>query len=129
MKRLEYLALAIARENHSFDPGSEACSTLNPGLLRSHTKDRLDLVNESGTRVFTTFQGGWRALIDNLKAKCSGQTLANGEKGRLSPESTLRDLVHSFRYVQAGPVVEFLKDALEYKFISETTPLQYFITE
>jgi len=129
MKRLEFLALAIARENMVLEPGTEACATLNPGMLRSHSLDRLNVVNDQGTRIFSTFQGGYRALINNLEAKCSGKTRANGKQGRLSPESTLDDLIRSFRYISTEKIVEFLKEALDDKFIKASTPLQFFLTD
>jgi len=126
MNRLESLALAIAREHQSFDPGSEAFQTLNPGLLKSHSIDRLNVVNAEGTRVFTSFQGGYRALLSNLEAKCAGKTKANGEKGRLSPDSALADLCKTFRYLSVRNIVEFLQDALADRAITDRTPIKFF---
>lgn len=127
MNRLEALALSIAREHQSFEPSSEAFQTLNPGLLKSHSVDRLNVVNSEGTRIFTSFQGGYRALHANLLAKCSGKTKANGDKGWLAPDSSLSDLCKTFRYINTRSVVEFLQDVLEDKAITERTPLQFFI--
>lgn len=124
--RLEALALAIAKENQAFEAGSEALDTLNPGLLRSHSLDRLNPVNTNGTRIFTSFQGGYRALISNLSAKCEGKTRASGESGRLSPASSLADLISTFRYTNPREVVYFLQDALGDRAIAESTPLSFF---
>lgn len=126
MDKIEALALAISNQNQALDPGSEAFITLNPGLLRSYSVDRLNVITTEGTRVFTSFQGGYRALLANLQAKCEGKTRANGEKGKLGPESPLIDLAKTFRYVNTRILIEMLQDSLEDKAISETTPLEFF---
>lgn len=127
MDKLEALALAIANQNQCLDPGSEAFATLNPGLLRSYSVDRLNVITAEGTRVFTSFQGGYRALLANLEAKCEGKTRANGEKGKLGPESPLIDLVKTFRYMQTRRIIEILQDSLEDRAITEKTPLEFFV--
>jgi len=119
--RIEALACAIASQNDALNPGSEAFVTLNPGMLRNYSLDRLNVVNENGTRVFRSFHAGWRALVANLEAKCNGKTRAVGENGKLTPESQLKDLVKTFRYIQSRKVAEFLRDALDDAAISETT--------
>src|ERR1035437_2308721 len=107
MNKLEALALAIAHEHDALEPGSESFATLNPGLLRSHSPGRLDIVNEDGIRVFNHLNDGLRALLANLESKCAGRTLANGAKGRLSPKSTLDELCRTFKYIQSRKVAEF----------------------
>lgn len=127
MRRLEALALAIAHENDALNPGSEAFATLNPGMIRSHSLERMNVVNESGTRVFKKFEDGWRALLSNLDAKCAGKTRAKGCAGKLGPHSTLKDLLKTFHYVQPRKVVELLQDGLDEKAVSESTPLSFFV--
>lgn len=131
MIRIEALALAIANQNDALNPGSEAFSTLNPGMLRNYSIERLHPANENGTRIFRTFHAGWCSLTANLEAKCKGQTRAKGDfhngHAVLNSDSTIRDLVKTFRFVQPRKVVEFLQDALDDKAISETTPLRFFI--
>lgn len=129
MQRIEALALAIAKQNDALDPASESFLTLNPGMLRSHSIDHLYPVNENGTRVFRTFHAGWMALVSNLQAKCWGKTRANGNAGKLNSDSTLAELVKTFRYVQIRKVVEDLQDALEDRAISENTPLRFFVED
>jgi len=126
VRRIEALALAISHANRVLEPDSEAFQTLNPGLLCSYARDR-DKVNQQGIRVFDTLQGGLRALIANLEAKCEGKTRANGDHGHLSPKSTLRELCMTFRGVRPRITIEYLQDALSDRAISEKTPLQYFI--
>lgn len=131
MRRIEALAMAIARENQSFEPGSEAFQTLNPGLLRAyaHIADRPSPANSDGIRTFTNFQSGWQVLINNLEAKCAGRTKARGYDGLLTPESSLMDLTKSFRFLNVRNIVAFLKDALEDHAITELTKLSFFIEE
>lgn len=121
MHKLEALALAIAHQNQALEPGSEAFCNLNPGLLKTHD------VTPDGTRSFTSFQGGYRALLANLEAKCHGKPRLNGQKGKLGPESTLLDLCKTFRYLQARKLVDFLQDALEDRAVNERTPLSFFM--
>lgn len=128
MKKLEALALAIAREYGALTPGSEAANCLNPGMLRAHSLDRILPVNENGVRIFSSFQGGWRALVENLEMKCKGSTNAKGLSGdRLTSNSTLADLIKSFRYCPVNCVVDSLQIALGDSAITETTPLLYFL--
>lgn len=127
MKRIEALALAIARENNALEPGSEAFQTLNPGLLRSHSVDRVDPINSNGIRTFLTFQAGWQALLNNIHAKCAGRTQARGYEGRLTIDSTLADLIRTFRYVSARHIIDALQDALQDRAINERTKLGFFL--
>lgn len=127
MERIEALALAIAHENDALNPGSESFMTLNPGMIRSHSLERLNPVNENGVRTFARFEDGLRCLTGNLKAKCSGATKAKGYAGRLSPESSLKDLVKTFNYIQIRKIIEFLQDALDDRAINEMTPLRFFL--
>ena len=126
MYRLEALALAIANANDALNPGSEAFVTLNPGMIRSHSLDRLNPVNENGIRTFKRFEDGLRCLIGNLKCKCMGKTQAIG-RGQLNSDSSLKDLVSTFNYIQVRKIVEFLQDALDEKAINELTPLRFFL--
>lgn len=126
MKRIEALALAIAHANRVLEPDSEAFQTLNPGLLHAYTAGT-EKINEQGIRVFDTLQGGIRALISNLEAKCEGITRTN--RGHLTPTSTLQELCMTFRGVRPRIAVEYLQDALSDKAIGEKTPLQYFIAD
>jgi hypothetical protein len=128
MKRIEALALAISHANRVLEPDSEAFQTLNPGLLHAYTAGE-DKINEQGIRVFETLQGGLRALISNLEAKCEGRTRANGDHGHLSPNSTLRELCMTFRGVRPRVAIEYLQDALSDKAIGEKTKLVYFVEE
>lgn len=127
MNRLDALALSIAHEYGALDTSSEAFMTMNPGMLRGHSLDRMNVVNENGVRVYRSFHSGYRSLVGNLEAKCKGKTRANGEAGKLSPNSSLKDLLKTFRYLQARKIVEYLQDALDDKAITESTPLSFFI--
>ena len=129
MKKIEALALAIARQYDILEPGSEAFITMNPGLLRSFSPDRLDVVNENGIRVFGTLQGGLRALISNLESKCEGKTRAQTDNGgKINQQSSLNELCKTFPFIKTRKIVEYLRDALDDQALSERTPLQYFLS-
>lgn len=131
MKRIEALGMAIAHAYNALDPSSEACRTLNPGLLRLSiaTKQPVFPTNENGVRIYTSFQGGFRALIVNLTAKCLGETHAHGEEGRLSPDSPLADLCKTFPFVNVRNVTEFLQDTLDDSAITARTPIAFFLQD
>lgn len=118
--------MALATEHNAFEPGSEAFTTCNPGLLKSHEEGNV-FVTEDGIRIFTSFQGGHRALITNLTTKCSGATKANGDPGKLSPTSTLSELCKTYQYINVSRVVSFLIEALKDKAITPLTPIGFFL--
>lgn len=126
MTRIEALALSIAREHQAFEPFSDACGTLNPGMLRSHSVDRVNRVNAEGLRIFNSYQAGHRALVANLQMKCEGKTSARGNVGKLCPASSLGELCKTFRSVNIRNVVEFLQDILDDRAINERTPISFF---
>lgn len=123
MKRIEALALAISHANRVLEPDSEAFQTLNPGLLHAYANEAQ--INDQGVRIFDTLQGGLRALIANLEAKCEGKAKSNGNP--LSPKSTLLELCTTFRGVRPRIAIDYLQDALNDRAISEKTPISYFI--
>lgn len=133
MIRIEALALAIAREHQPFEPFSDACTTLNPGMLRAHSTYRINRVNEDGIRVFSSYQAGHHALVANLKMKCEGHTPEHAapavhvSNGKLTPESPLAELCKTFRSVNPRNVVEFLQDILNDRAINERTPISFFV--
>jgi len=132
VRRLEALAIAIAREHEAFEPSSEAFETLNPGLLR--WANRIDRINpppknKRGTRIFTNFQSGWQALLNNLQAICLGKTKAVGYNGFVTPDSSIIDLSRPFAPVNIRRVVEFLQEALQDRAITELTKLNFFTEE
>lgn len=129
ISRIEAFALAIAHENSALDPGSDALITLNPGLLKAHSIDRLQIVNADGIRVFSSFYGGYKALLANIDAKCAGRTQAHTRNGKLCPQSSIDDLVRTFAHLQTRKIVELLQEYLDDKAITERTPLEFFLTK
>ena len=124
--------MAICREHMPFEPGSEAFETLNPGLLKptKKTKGPAPKLNDNGVRIYSSFQGGYRALTDNLILKCSGKTGARGEDHhRLTPDSTLADLCKTFFFISVRNVTEFLQDALNDSAINARTPIGFFLQD
>jgi len=129
-KRIEALADAIGKLNKIHEPSSDAFQLRNPGLFRAYTYKHLAETDEKGRRIFTSMIGGYRFLVQDLTWKCSGETRAKGEAGKLKPTSTLVDLLRAFRLTGAGDIFElvnFLQEALKDESISATTALSFFL--
>ncbi len=129
MTRIEALAMGIAREHHAFESFSDACRTLNPGMLRSHSNMRIERVNGDGLRVFNNYESGHRALVANIKMKCEGKTSArNICREKIGPSSSLTDLCRSFGgAVSTRNIVDFLQDVLDDRAVNERTPISFFM--
>ena len=130
IKKIEALADAIGRLNKVHEPSSDAYQLRNPGLFRAYTYKHLAETDEKGRRIFTSLIGGYRFLVQDLTWKCSGETRAKGEAGKLKPTSTLQDLLRAFRLTAAGDIfelVDFLQQALKDSEIAATTTLSYFL--
>lgn len=133
MNRIEALAMAVAREHQAFEPCSESCATLNPGMLKSHSTDKVNRVNSEGLRLFDSYKAGHQALVANLQMKCEGHTkdhsapAAYTSNGKLTPASPLMELCKTYRSVNVRNIVEFLQDVLEDKAINERTPISFFV--
>ena len=130
VKRIESLADCIAFLNDCHNPDSLSYQTRNPGLCRAYSFKQLDKVNADGFRVFSSIIGGMRFLHQDLTWKCSGQTRAKGEHGKLKPTSTLTDLLKSFKLSDLGNLmqaVDFLNRALQTTEITATTELKFFL--
>src|SRR6185312_3536769 len=104
----------------AFDPDTEAYQTRNPGLLKWHHTFRHP-VNENYVRRFTSFVGGYRALLEDLRMKASGQN-----RSKLKPDSPLLHLVRVYGQpdTAADYLVKFLRRALPDEEISAETKLQ-----
>src|SRR5260370_1179839 len=131
VKRIEALADAIGFLNDVQNPESRAYQLRNPGLCRAYSFKQLKEVDKDGYRIFTSLIGGYRFLVQDLEWKCSGQTRAKGESGKLKPTSSLTDLLKSFRLSDIGNLmtaVDFLNRALmPEEAITATTELKFFI--
>ena len=125
MVRFEILALAISKQNGAFDnPDSKAFFLKNPGLLKAYRPEKK--VDTEHYRIFTTHMGGFKALVADLQAKCSGKN------HRLTPDNSLKDMLSLFGFTTdpaVRPVVLFLKRALKDESISANTPLSWFTEE
>ena len=130
VKRIEALADVIGFLNGIHDPESEAYHLRNPGMCRAYSFKQLNSVNDQGYRIFTSLIGGYRFLCQDLLWKCSGQTRAKGDNGRLKPTSTLAELLKAFRFTgfeKQMQAVAFLNSALKTDEISTTTELKFFL--
>lgn len=119
--RLEALAAAFANMNGALDPTSDAFQAKNPLLLKAFSQKHVG--NEKGLRVFKTYTAGWDNGLIDLTIKCSGKSFF----GRLTPESTIADLVRVYgnQTAAARKIVNFLRHALADDSISEHTPLKW----
>ena len=130
VKRIEALADCIGFLNDVHNPESLAYQLRNPGLCRAYSFKQLGAVDKNGYRIFTSLIGGYRFLVQDLTWKCSGQTRATGETGKLKPTSSLTDLLRSFRMTNIEHLmqaVKFLNDALQTEEVTATTELKFFL--
>jgi hypothetical protein len=132
VKRIEALADCISYLNNAYDPTSPAYQRRNPGNVRAYSFKQLNSVDDQGYRVFTSLIGGYRFLQQDLIWKCSGQTRAKGESGKLKSTSSLTDLLKSFKLSSIDNLmqaVHFLNTALQTEEVTATTALQFFLEE
>lgn len=124
MLKLEALALGISKQTGGLaEPESKAFQLLNPGLLRTYRPEKK--CDSEHTRIFTSVIGGFKALVADMQAKCSGQS------NRLTPDNTLRDLLslYNFNEVEIVKILGFTRRALNQDSIGGATPLSYFLEE
>lgn len=130
VKRIEALADCIGKLNKIQDPESDAYQLRNPGLFRAYTFKHIGQTDTLGRRIFTSLIGGYRFLVQDLEWKCSGQTRAKGEAGKLKPTSKLSELLRALRLSREEQIfeaVDFLQNALHEFSINSDTPLSYFL--
>lgn len=122
MNRYEALAMAISKINGGLDdPDSKAFSLSNPGLLKTYRPEKK--CDGDHYRIFTTAMGGFKALVSELQARCSGQN------HRLSPENTLRDLLSIYEFNNdkiAHRIALFVRRATKDESVALDTPLKWF---
>lgn len=132
VKRIEALADCVGFLNGFHDPETRCYKNRNPGLCRAYSFAQLNSVDQDGYRIFTSNIGGIRFLHQDLTWKCSGQTRAKGENGKLKQTSTLTDLLKSFKLSSIENLIQavtFLNTALQTEEITATTELKYFLEE
>lgn len=132
IKRIEALADAIAYLNKAYDPISDAYQLRNPGLARVFSFKDLAMSDNKGRRIFTSWIGGYRFLVQDLTWKCSGETRAKGSNGKLKPTSSLLDLLISFqlgREENLFELVDFLNKALGEDTVTASTEIEFFLKD
>ena len=126
--RIEALADAIMAFE-GWHPGDRPYRNRNPGDLR-FSPLAID-TDRGGYAVFDTFAHGYRGLLQDLQAKCCGNTVTD-----LKPTSTLQDLVdvwapaadHNDPLRYAEFVARFIATALNMK-ITLATQLSFFTAD
>jgi hypothetical protein len=132
VKRIEALSDAIGFLNDAHNPESKAYQLRNPGLCRAYSFKQLNSVDDQGYRIFTSIIGGVRFLHQDLLWKCSGQTRAKGEHGKLKPTSTLTDLLRAFKLHDLSNLIQavnFINLALQTDEVTATTELKFFLED
>ncbi len=132
IKRIEALADAIAFLNNAHDPKSDAFQLRNPGMFRVYSFKHLNSSDSQGRRIFTSLIGGYRFLIQDLEWKCSGETRAKGNNGKLKPTSNLADLLVAFKLnteENMFALIDFLSQALCDESINSQTEIGYFLKD
>lgn len=122
MIRFEALALAISKINGGLDdPDSKAFKLRNPGMLKTYRPEKK--TDSDHYRIFTSSMGGFKALVADLQAKCSGKN------HRLSVENTLGDMLRIFGFessVAQRKIVLFVQRALQDESVTIHTKLSWF---
>src|SRR5271170_2886880 len=95
--KIEALADAIAFLNNAHDPKSDSYRLRNPGMFKVYSFKHLANSDNLGRRIFTSWVGGYRFLVQDLTWKCSGDTRAKGNNGKLKGSSNLSDLLVAFK--------------------------------
>src|SRR6266403_6416118 len=132
IKRIEALADAIAFLNNAHDPNSDAFQLRNPGMFRVYSCKHLNSSDSQGRRIFTSLIGGYRFLMQDLEWKCSGETRAKGNNGKLKPTSNLADLLVAFKLSTEEnmfSLIDFLSQALCDESINSQTEIGYFLKD
>lgn len=122
MTPLETLAWAILTFE-GFKPGTKAWRHHNPGNLRT---SKLAIRVEEGYAVFNSFEDGWMALVNDLRAKFRGAPYTSSGLG---PHSTLLQLISVWAPAADSNkpgeyckfVADFMTKALGRRITSETT--------
>ena|SRR2546422_659797 len=134
--KLEALADTIGLANGIQVPDSRAYRNRNPGELKSFALLHKQDADEEGYRIFSSFIGGYRALLHELKVRCSGHGRASvwdGDKNapkKLSSTSPLKDLLRTYGMKSEEVVtktVNFLRKALRDEVISAEIQIGWFV--
>ena len=122
MIRFEALALAISNLNGGLnDPDSKAFKLHNPGLLKTYRPEKKK--DGDNYRIFTSVMGGFKALIAELQARCSGKN------HRLTPDNTLSDMLALYSVTDdraIRQIVLFIRRALQDDSVAASTRLAWF---
>lgn len=125
MDRLEALADAIGYMNGMSDPDSEAYQLRNPGLLHALSLTRLQTMDDKGVRNFRKLEGGYKALVEDLKVKCGGKS-----RSKLTPDNALQDLLPLYGLktkMAIDKALRFMRVALKENRLHGGTPICWFL--
>lgn len=121
MIRFEALALAICDYSGGFTPGTKAFIYCNPGLLKTYRPEKKK--DGEHYRIFTSVWGGFKALMAELEARCTGQN------HQLTVDNTLQDMLALYDITQEQAVrrvVLFLRRALNDENLTAQSTIGWF---
>ena len=124
MRRIEALALVVAKYSGGFDPASEGFRLCNPGSLRVFSNRTMATMSPEGLRRFKSWTDGLRALVFDLQVKCGG-----GSRTHVKPDATLKDLLGMWEMRVPRKAVTFLRRALQDETIQAWTPVGWFLED
>lgn len=139
IRRIEALALVIAKYSGGFNPEDKAFQLCNPGRLRVFSNRTFPGEWNEGLRAFKSWTDGLRALIFDLETKCAGKS-----RTHMGPETTLKDLLGAWGMrepesahldgliywgIPPRKAVTFLRRALEDETIEKWTPIGWFMAD
>jgi hypothetical protein len=123
-RKLEALCEAVVSYSGYREPGSPVYQARNPGNLRAFKPEQTQ--DAEGRRVYSSVIDGMQSLLWDMQLKLSGQSVA-----RLTPESTLTDLVKAYQLPEltAQAWARFLRSALQTQEINSKTSISFFTKE
>lgn len=124
-RKLEGLAVAIAKLNNAFIPDGECFFINNPLKVRSFARPGKHLITDSGLRIFPSILAGLKAGLFDLELKIKGQSRAGLKTN--DELSALLGLYGAHTQEAVRIVISFLRRALKDDTIKASTPLSYFI--
>jgi hypothetical protein len=120
-RKLEALCEAVISYSGYREPNSPVYQARNPGNLKAFKPDQPQ--DEEGRRIYSSVIDGMQSLLWDMQLKLSGQSVA-----RLTPESTLTDLVKAYHLpdLTSQAWARFLRAALQTQEINSKTTISFF---
>lgn len=106
VKRIYYRMAAAIQEFEGFFPDSRAWRNNNPGNLKYAGQPGATGMDETGHAIFDSFQSGWTALINQLKAAFEGRS------AYYSPDDSLMSFFNKYAESNSTQYAQFVAGRL-----------------